>query len=309
MPAADEEDRHLVGDDVRQHRGRPQRVPKWSVEGGIAAGHGVGDQRPEVAALIASALAHPGNAAGPWPRMLAAVDHLQRRVDDVEQPVDPAVGPHGAQVRHAAHRRRVAVEVARGHHREDRLERRVRPDRGRGEQLVDRQVGHPEHADAPVGVGQLGRPVDQLHSVLRLPRAEHLEGTARDAATPDVDHHLDVAAFDQIREWRRRRSGRPAAAPSCRTGSSTAARGTAPRRAGPVLGLGGVMNVDPQVDAVAHRHRDVVTNAHAVLRRPGRPRRRNGDGLVSRTRRALAIAALASPPPARMMPGQTVKIR
>ena len=177
MPTADEENGHLVGDHARQHRARPHGIPERPVERGFAAGDGVGDQRPEVVALIAPALAYTGKPTGPGPRMLAAIDDFQRRVDDVEQPVDPTVGPHRAQVRRPAHRRCVAVEVARRHHREDRFERRIRPDSGGGEQLVDRQVGHPEHADPPVGVGQLGCPVDELNAVLRLPWAEHLERT------------------------------------------------------------------------------------------------------------------------------------
>ncbi len=122
MPAADEEDRHLVRDDLRQHRRRPQVLPEFFVERRLAAGDRIGDQRPEEAALSTSALAYPGDAAGAWPRMLAAMDHLQHRVDDVEQVVDPAVGTHRAQVRRPAHRRRIAVEVARGHHREDRFQ-------------------------------------------------------------------------------------------------------------------------------------------------------------------------------------------
>ena len=273
MPTADEEDRHVIGDHTRQHRARPHGIPERPVERRLAAGHGVGDQRPKVAALIAPALAHTGKPAGPGPRMFAAIDDFQRRVDDVEQPVDPAVRPHRAQVRRPAHRRRVAVEVARRHDREDRLERRIRPDSGGGEQLVDRQVGHPEHADPPVGVGQLGCPVDELNPVLRLPCAEHLEGTAGDAAPPDVDHHLDVAPLDQIR-------GGAAADLGGRWRGLLAVRrhrhqhGERPG-GGPVgAGLGGVMNVDPQLDAVAHRHRDVVVNARSVLRRPGLPRRR-----------------------------------
>ena len=45
--------------------------------------------------------------------MLAEVDHLQRRVDDVEQAVDPAVSAYRAQVRSTPHGRRIAIEIAR----------------------------------------------------------------------------------------------------------------------------------------------------------------------------------------------------
>ena len=238
--------------------------------------------------------------------MLAAVDHFQRRVDDVEQPVDPAVGPYRAQVRRPAHRRGIAIEVARGHHREDRLERRIRPDSRGGEQLVDRQVGHPEHADPSVGVGQLGCPVDQLNPVLRLPGAEHLEGTAGDAAPPDVDHHLDVAPLDQIR------GGAAADLGGRRRGLLAVRRhrhqhGERPG-GGPVgAGLGGVMNVDAQLPPRRSSAPRRCGECPPRTAPPWAPTTANTATDWFHGHVCVAIAALASPPPARIV--QTVKIR
>ena len=270
MPAADQKHRHLVGHDARQDHGRPQRIPERPVVGRLTAGDGIGDQRSEVPALITSTLSHRGKPAGPRPRMLATVDYLQRRVDDVEQAVDRPVSPYRAQVRRPAHRRRVAIEIACGHHREDRLQRRTRPDGGSGEQLVDRQVGGPEHADTSVGVRQLGSPLDQLYPVLCLPFAEHLERTPGDAAPPDVDHHLDVAALDQVR------GGAAADLGGRRRRLLAVGRHTQQHRerAGgglPGPGHRGVIDVDAQHNPVAHRHPDVVPHAPSVQRRPGCP--------------------------------------
>ena len=178
-------------------------------------------------------------------------------------------------MRYSAHDGDVAVEVVGGHHREDRFERRVRPDRGRDEQLVGAQVGDAEHADASVRVRQRRRPRDQVRAVLSLLGAEHFEGTARGAGAANVDHYLDVAPLDEVgrraaadlRGWRRRFL--PVGGDGHQHGEG-ARGGLAGGR------LGRVVDVGAKDDAVAHRHRDVVPHADAVAGRPRGPRRLKG---------------------------------
>ncbi len=271
MPAGHEKHRDAVLGDLRHHVRWAHGVPEGAIECGIAAGHRVVDQALEVGALVAAPLPHGGNAAGPGPFMSTAMRELQRRVDHVQQRVGGAVGADRTHVRDAAHGDDVAIEVVGGHRREDRLQRRAGSHCGCGHQLVDGQIRDAEHADAAVRVGQRRSPIDQIDAVLDLLGSQHLEGAARHTGAPHVGHHLDVATANQIRCC-------AAADLGSRRGCLLAVRRHRQQHGeGPGSGLarpriGRIVDIHPQRDAVTHRHRHVVVDTDAVLRRRGFPR-------------------------------------
>ncbi len=167
----------------------------------------------------------------------------------------------------------VAIDVARRHDREHRLE----PGRvlGGGEELVDRAVGHavePDPAVAPRAGRGVG-PLDDLLAVELLARPEGRPLPVGAARAAHVGDDLHVAALDEVLvgevQPRRvlvvRRLGHDHR-------EASGGRGA--------VGLGRPQDVGAQDDAVAHPQRDVLRRAHGVRRRAGLPaaRRRRGRG-------------------------------
>ncbi len=182
---------------------------------------------------------------------------VQRAELDVDQP---------------AVERGVAVQIVGRDDREDRLDRRVRPELANRQQLVDPEVGVAVQADLAVGVGQLGRPAHQRGAVLLLGGVEEPELTAGVAGAAHVGHHVDVAALHQIAVLAGPATGDAAGrvlAVRC-LGEQHRKR---PRRG---LSVGGRRGVDvrAQNGAVTHRDRHVLLLDDSVLGRLRRPGQR-----------------------------------
>ena len=129
----------------------------FAVVRGVVAGQAVG-----VVGLDAGEVGEQRRVAG----------GVADRVGRVGGPGEAEVGLVELEVEQAAHERRVAVDVVGADHREDRLQRGVRADRAGEQQLVDAQIRRPVGADPPVGVRQVGGPVEDLDRVLLLDRVE-----------------------------------------------------------------------------------------------------------------------------------------
>ena len=155
LPSTPQQCRDLVLDDLGQHEGGRPGLPVGAVIGLRSAGEDL------VLDRLAGGVVHRA--------VLRAREVCARkRPEEAEDLAGHATGEVPL----------VAVRRARG---KDDLERRVRADRGGGEDLVDAELRAPLEADLAVRRGELGGPVHQCHPVLGLTRCEQL---VHDRAAP-----------------------------------------------------------------------------------------------------------------------------
>ena len=148
LPSTPQQCRDLVLDDLGQHAGGRPGLPVGAVIGLGSAGEDFGLDR------LAGGVVHRAV-------LRAREGFARKRPEEAEDLAGHAAGEVPL----------VAVRRARG---KDDLERRVRADRGGGEDLVDAELRAPLEADLAVRRGELGGPVHERHPVLGLTRCEQL---------------------------------------------------------------------------------------------------------------------------------------
>ena len=125
----------------------------------------------------------------------------------------------------------------------------MRRPRGREQVLGGPEIGLAHRAHVPIGIGEQGRPLDRVVTVLRLPDERLVFAATRGEAAAGVLHDHDVAVLDEDVDV----AGAPAAI--LVVGQPREQDGEA---AGPV----GPVDVRAQDDAVPRRHRHVLVDAH-----------------------------------------------
>ena len=266
----------MVGDDPREDVLRVAGLPVGAVVGLGAAGQDVLGLR---GVIRGQAVGVVGLDAAEVRQHRRVARRVGDRVGRVQAGGQPEVGLGELEVEQAAHERRVAVDVVGADHREDRLERRVAADRAGKQQLVDPEVRRPVGADAPVGMRQVSRPVQDLDRVALLDRIEQAPAAVRVAGAADVLDDLDVAALDQVvvraagraraaRRGRRARAARPALALAVRRHRQQHGERSLGRRAGRRRRID---LVDPDRGTAGAVDRDVVRRRSPVDGLLGRP--------------------------------------